>query len=252
MRAVILAAGRGTRLHPYSESIPKSLVKVLGKPLIENTIRVLKRAGIKDIIIVIGYLGDQIKRYLGDGRSLGVRITYCYNQNYTLENAVSLKEAEGELRSERRFLLLMGDHYFEDGIIESILKEGGDRIFLCIDRSPRHPPQIKDATKVLVDWDNRIIDIGKDIHVWNAVDAGLFMLDNSIFGAIHTLEVEKPSVSITDCIKYLTRRVKPVYGFDISGHLWFDIDTPQDIEFINTFLGRMDAERVGRDSLTIY
>ncbi|MEM2438494.1 MAG: sugar phosphate nucleotidyltransferase, partial [Candidatus Bathyarchaeia archaeon] len=68
MRAVILAAGRGARLHPYSESIPKSLIKVLGKPLIENTILVLKRAGIKDIIIVIGYLGDQIKRYLGDGR----------------------------------------------------------------------------------------------------------------------------------------------------------------------------------------
>jgi UTP-glucose-1-phosphate uridylyltransferase len=59
--AVILAAGKGTRLHPYSKHIPKPLTKVLGKPIIEHTIRALQSVGIKDIVVVTGYLGNLVE-----------------------------------------------------------------------------------------------------------------------------------------------------------------------------------------------
>lgn len=236
MHAVILAAGRGTRLLPQSKHTPKPLIRILDRAIIEHTIQSLQKAGIRDLIIVIGHLGHLIKEHLGNGDNLGVKIQYCYNQFHMLENAISLKVAEEKIPRGQPFLLLMGDHYFEGPMIETALGRMEYYPLLCIDRSPRHPPQIKDATKVLVDANDLVIDIGKSIPVWNAIDTGLFILDGTIFEVIRLLEKMKPSLTITDCIRYLTLNVKPVRGLDVSGYLWFDIDAPQDIDFVNSFL----------------
>jgi mannose-1-phosphate guanylyltransferase len=76
MKAMVLAAGHGTRLHPLTEQIPKALVPVAGRPMIEYSLLLLKRYGIRDIIINLHHLGDQIERYLGDGAQLGLQISY--------------------------------------------------------------------------------------------------------------------------------------------------------------------------------
>jgi NDP-sugar pyrophosphorylase family protein len=76
MKAMVLAAGQGTRLHPLTEQIPKALVPVAGRPMIEYSLLLLKRYGIRDIIINLHHLGDQIERYLGDGAQLGLQISY--------------------------------------------------------------------------------------------------------------------------------------------------------------------------------
>jgi len=234
--AVILAAGRGLRLDPHTRHVPKPLIKILGKPIIEHTISVLQSVGVRDIVIVAGYLGNHIKRHLGNGERLGVKIRYCYNRCYMLGNAVSLKAAGKALQNGEPFLLLMGDHYFEKAIIEKAVEKVNNQPLLCIDRNPRYPPQTKDATKVLVNKEGYIFDIGKNIPAWNAVDIGLFLLNDVIFEIIRLLEKQKPNLTITDCIKHLTLNVEPVWGCDVSDHLWFDIDTPQDVEFVESFL----------------
>lgn len=234
--AVILAAGKGLRLHPYTKQYPKPLTKILGKPIIEHTLYTLKDAGIKNIAIVTGYLGTFIQKYLQDGAHLGVKIQYCHNPRYMLGNAISLKAAEKALQNGEPFLLLMADHYFDKAIIEKATKNVDRQPLLCIDSNPRFPPQIRDATKVLVNQEGRIVNIGKNIPVWNAVDVGLFLLDDVIFEVIRSLEKQKPALTVTDCIKHLSLKVKPVWGCDISNHLWFDIDTRQDVEFIESFL----------------
>lgn len=76
MRAMILAAGIGSRLRPLTDTCPKPLVKVGGKPLIEYHLENLKKAGIDDIIINVHHLGEQIESALGSGEKWGVRITY--------------------------------------------------------------------------------------------------------------------------------------------------------------------------------
>ena len=233
---MILAAGRGLRLHSHTKKYPKPLTKILGKPLIEHTLQALKSVGVVDIIVVTGYLASKIQKRLRDGTHLGVKIQYCHNPHYMLENAISLKTAEKVLKNGESFLLLMGDHYFDKVVIKKALEHNNRQPLLCIDKNPRHSPQIKDATKVLVNNKNYIIDIGKEIPVWNAVDVGLFLLDNTIFSVIHSLEKQKPNLSITECIRQLSSKVKPVWGCDVSGCLWFDIDTPQDIEFVESFL----------------
>ena len=76
MKAMVLAAGQGTRLHPLTEHTPKALVPVAGRPMIEYSLLLLRRYGIRDIIINLHHLGDQIENYLGDGKQLGLQITY--------------------------------------------------------------------------------------------------------------------------------------------------------------------------------
>ncbi len=76
MRAMILAAGRGTRLRPLTDAVPKPLLEVAGAPMIAFPLRLVREAGIKEVVINLHHLGDQIRNRLGDGTQYGVHITY--------------------------------------------------------------------------------------------------------------------------------------------------------------------------------
>lgn len=106
MIAVIAAGGRGTRLASATKNIPKSLVKIGKKPIIERQIILLKRYGIKNIWVLLGYLGEQIERYLGNGRRWGVNIQYSRAEE-PMGRTGDLKEIEGKLKED--FLFLSGD-----------------------------------------------------------------------------------------------------------------------------------------------
>lgn len=76
MKAMVLAAGRGTRLLPVTEGIPKALVPVAGRPMIEYPLLLLRYYEVRDIVINLHHLGEQIERHLGNGQKMGLRITY--------------------------------------------------------------------------------------------------------------------------------------------------------------------------------
>jgi NDP-sugar pyrophosphorylase family protein len=76
MKAMVLAAGQGTRLRPLTDRVPKALVPVAGRPMIEYPLLLLKRYGIRDIVINLHHLGGQIESHLGNGAQLGLQITY--------------------------------------------------------------------------------------------------------------------------------------------------------------------------------
>ena len=109
MQAVILAGGLATRLRPITEHIPKSLIQICDKPFLQHQLERLKDGGVTDIVLCIGYLGDQIVEYFGDGRKYGVNITYSYDGNHLLGTAGALKKAEEYLYEE--FFLTYGDSY---------------------------------------------------------------------------------------------------------------------------------------------
>ena len=96
MKAMVLAAGQGTRLHPLTEHTPKALVPVAGRPMIEYSLLLLKRYGIREIIINLHHLGDQIESYLGDGKQWGLQITYSKEPE--------LLDTGGGLLKAKRFL----------------------------------------------------------------------------------------------------------------------------------------------------
>lgn len=108
MQAVILAGGLGTRLLPLTESVPKPMVPVAGRPYLEHQIEWLRRQNIEDVVLLTGYLGDQIQRYFSGGGKHGVRIRYS-REPEPLGTGGALRLAEPLLAE--RFVVLNGDSY---------------------------------------------------------------------------------------------------------------------------------------------
>lgn len=109
-QAVILAAGKGERLRPLTDNLPKPMLKVGGKPLLEHTLGNLRNQGIKDIFINLHYLPEKITDYFSDGKKWGVKITYAYEPEL-LGTAGGIKNFEKYLGDE--FLVIYGDMWSE-------------------------------------------------------------------------------------------------------------------------------------------
>lgn len=108
MKAMVMAAGRGERLRPLTDTLPKPLAPVAGKPLIVYHLEALAKAGIRDVVINLSWLGDRIKDALGDGHDYGVRIRYSEEGPVPLETAGGIFNALPLLGSEP-FLVVNGD-----------------------------------------------------------------------------------------------------------------------------------------------
>ncbi len=106
-KAVILAGGVGTKLRPYTYEIPKSLLPIKGRPILEYLIEGLKKNNIFDLIICIGYLGEKIKQYFGNGQRFGVRINYN-QEKHPLQTGGVLNSVK-KLLDNQPFLLVYGD-----------------------------------------------------------------------------------------------------------------------------------------------
>lgn len=117
MQAIILAAGKGTRLRPLTFATPKPLLIVAGKPILEHTLNALPEE-IKEAVLVIGYLGEQIKRYFGSEYK-GRKITYIH-QKKQLGTFNALKQARPALGGS--FLSLMGDDLYNQKDLARLLK----------------------------------------------------------------------------------------------------------------------------------
>lgn len=110
MYAVITAGGKGTRVASVNSSVPKPMLKINGKPVLEHQIECLKRQEITHITLTIGYLGEQIRSYFGDGSRLGVEIDYL-QEDVPLGTAGALYDLKGRVQED--FLLINGDLIFD-------------------------------------------------------------------------------------------------------------------------------------------
>ncbi|MCQ9205992.1 MAG: sugar phosphate nucleotidyltransferase [Omnitrophica bacterium] len=222
MKALIIAAGKGSRLENLSKGHPKPLINLLGLSLLERVILTARKAGIAEFIMVIGFLGERIKEKLGDGKNYGVKITYIENKEWQGGNGVSVLAAKKVLNED--FVLLMADHIFDAKILDE-LKEinlKNKECILAIDRTPREYIDLDDATKVKVE-NGRIVDIGKKIENHSGLDCGIFLLSPSIFEALEK-SVKEGDQSLSGGIRVLARDRIMKY-FDIKDAFWFDIDT---------------------------
>jgi mannose-1-phosphate guanylyltransferase len=107
MKAMVFAAGQGTRLRPLTDNRPKVLVPVAGRPMIEYSLLLLRRHGITEIVVNLHHLGEQIENHLGDGSRLGLRITYSREQEL-LDTGGGLLRAR-PLLDDAPFVLINGD-----------------------------------------------------------------------------------------------------------------------------------------------
>lgn len=145
MRAMILAAGRGERMRPLTDHIPKPLLPVANKPLIVWHIERLAAAGISHIIINHAWLGEQLVRYLGSGARYGVQLHYCAEpQTAALETAGGIVQALA-LLGNAPFLVINGDIWCDWGfhqapsVAETLIQRRAQAWLLMVDNPAHHP-----------------------------------------------------------------------------------------------------------------
>jgi CDP-L-myo-inositol myo-inositolphosphotransferase len=229
VQALILAAGRGSRLLAGS-GLGKTLVPVLGVPIIDRVITTVRSVGIVDVVVVVGYKDHLIREHLGEGVAAGIRVSYATNPFWEGGNALSVLAARDLIEGD--FLLLMGDHLVDDRIVAAMIRHDvAGSVLLAVDRSYGAP----DATRVL-EKKGRIVDIGKGIPISNATDTGVFRcspkflveLDELVAAGASELAdavggVEAHTFDIATIEPYVPklRRAVPPW--------WVDVDTPVDL-----------------------
>jgi MurNAc alpha-1-phosphate uridylyltransferase len=136
--AMILAAGRGERLRPITDTTPKPLLRVRGQPLIERHVMALARAGMERIVINLAWLGSQIRDYLGDGAHYGVPIVYSEERPHALETAGGNFRALPQLVP-GPFAVVNGDIYTDFPFETLKIAAGRDAHLVLVPNPPQHP-----------------------------------------------------------------------------------------------------------------
>lgn len=125
----ILAGGQATRLRPLSETIPKALIDIHGEPFVAHQLRLLCDHGVRQVVLCLGFLGEQVSRVVGDGSAFGMQVQYSFDGSEPLGTAGAIKQALGLLPE--AFFVLYGDSYLEcDYEAVQIAFEAGRRLAL--------------------------------------------------------------------------------------------------------------------------
>jgi len=160
MKALILAAGGGSRVRSLAAGRPKCLMPLGERPIIEWVIGALTTAGIRDIVMVTGFKAQVLKRALGNGARLNASLTYVHNRNWRKPNGLSVYAARSILGYKETFLTLMSDHLLPASIIRKVAGAPTTKCLLAVDDNVSGVFDLSDATKVRV-VDGSPVTIGK-------------------------------------------------------------------------------------------
>ena len=184
MKVVIMAGGKGTRIAQVNATVPKPMIPIEGKPILEYQIDTLKKQGYTDIILIVGHMGNVIQKYFGDGSAFGVQISYIVEEQ-PLGTAGALYFLKDEIQND--FLLLNGDIIFDVDIQKFLEYHCNQRTAATILTHPNSHPY--DSGIIIADDKNRVTNWlhKEDERLWykNRVNAGLHMFSPRIFESFH-------------------------------------------------------------------
>lgn len=174
----LIAGGKATRLKPVSESIPKSLIEINGRPFISYQLALLKSRGIHNVIICAGYLGNKIKNYLGDGNKSGINLKYSFDGGQLLGTGGAVMNAFSLLPD--KFWVMYGDSYLDTdfSVIYDFYKSSGLDSLMTVYRNSDN----WDKSNVVFDG-YKIIKYDKinKVPEMNHIDYGLGILSKDSF-----------------------------------------------------------------------
>ena len=239
--AVILAAGLGTRMRLLVHDLPKPLIPLLDRPLLEWAITGLERAGMKHIIVVTGNQERLIHQWLTEFDST-VDIDTVFNPHYRLGNGVSAQYGV-ETASTSQVVMVMADHLASPEIYKRAMlsRLAKNDLSLVVDRELVGALDIDEATRVWAAPDGAILSIGKMISPWNCIDTGVFSVSHAFCEIVSDILVENGTCSISDAVRRMIELNMRVMSVDSGGEFWMDIDTPEDLRLAEqTVLARAD------------
>lgn len=222
MKAVIIAAGMGSRLWGTTNKTPKALLPLGKATILEKIITNIAKAGILEFVIIVGYESHIIRDYMNRHQLPGIQVEFVENPDWKRGNGISVLMAEKVIPS-GNFILSMSDHVVSAQAVKRIAGHRSGKNLLLTDPNPDEVFDIDDATKVKLDG-NRIIDIGKEISDYNAIDCGIFRLTSRYYDAIRT-QIKNGRDSISGAVQDLIKNNDMNSVSLVDGEKWLDIDT---------------------------
>ena len=235
-----MAGGEGTRLRPMTASMPKPLLPVVNKPIMEHVLRLLHRHGFTETVVTVQFLASLVRNYFGDGEELGMQLEYVTEET-PLGTAGSVKNAERLLRDDT-FLVISGDALTDINLTDLVKfhRDKGAMVTVCLTRVP--DPLEFGIT--IVDDDHRVQRF-LEKPTWgqvfsDTVNTGIYVMEPEVFDYVSSDE----SVDWSgDVFPRLLEEGKPVYGFIADGY-WEDVGTHESYmrAQADVLSGRMDAD----------
>jgi L-glutamine-phosphate cytidylyltransferase len=233
VRVIILAAGQGKRLLPLTADVPKALLDIGGKSLIERQVEAFAANGLKEFCVVTGYAADKMERALDlVAKRLEVKITTIFNPFYAVaDNLASCWLARDAMNAD--FIQVNGDNVFRGDLVARLLAAGQDEIAVAINRKDAFDA---DDMKVMLDG-SRLTEIGKTLPV-DTVDAeaiGFYVFRGqgpARYAAELELAMRDPQGLkrwFPAAIGSLAKKA-PIVVIEITGLRWSEVDFPVDLQ----------------------
>ncbi|MEN3368451.1 MAG: UDP-N-acetylglucosamine diphosphorylase / glucose-phosphate thymidylyltransferase [Verrucomicrobiota bacterium] len=231
-KAVLLAAGRGTRMRNLTEALPKPMLEVRGRPILQHIVEGLRDTGLTDFLIVIGWRAEVVRDFFGDGSKLGVRI--AYETQIVQDGTGKVVELARGFTGSDPFILSYGDIL--------IAPENYPRICECLGSaetvvSVKQNEDVAQGGAVFVNDKFELIDLrekprpGEPTSPW--YNAGVYGFRPSIFDYIAKLERSpRGEYELTDAIRDLALAGKKVRALELTG-AWADVRDPEILAKLN-------------------
>lgn len=224
-KAVILAAGRGTRMRELTREVPKPMVEVRGKPVLRYIVEGLRDAGITEILVVVGYRQEVVREHFRDGSAFGVKITYV--EQVTQDGTGKVVELAKEFSGGDPFVLSYGDILVDPASYVPLTRPGDAEMMLTVryaeDTSKGGAVYLNDAFE-LVDIQEKQSQHQTSTPWYNA---GIYTFKPAIFSYVARLQKSpRGEYELTDAIRAIARDGKKVQAVEIKGY-WTDIRDPE-------------------------
>jgi choline kinase len=238
MKVVILAAGIASRLRPLTNDTPKCLLKVGEKRIIEQTVENLIANNLTDIIVVTGYLENQIREYL-QVRFPALNIQYIYNEVYASTNNIYSLGLVREAVGEEPMLMMDSDIVFDQRIISELLKSGYDNCLAL----KRHEVQDEEI-KIKVDDKGRVLEISKEVNTDEAIGESIGIelfsktMKTALFDVIdRKVRIDGKSNQFYEAaFQELIDEGYDLFAVDTTRYFCMEIDTPDDLRIAGELL----------------
>jgi len=239
MKAVVLAAGLGTRMRPLTFTKPKFLLPVAGKPALDHVLLLLKNAGINEIAMIVGYGREHLVERYGDGSEFGIKLRYIHQQKLLgTANALSLAE---DFVGNENFLAMNGDTLIDQESLNLFLRRygevaptpnfGGLMATIEVEEPEQFGIVFLKGDKV-----SEIVEKPKRVKS-RLANAGVYVFSPAIFEAIkRTRKSKRGEYELTTSIQILIKKGKMVYTSPLT--LWADIGRPWDLLIVNEYFLR--------------
>lgn len=219
-QAIILAGGKGTRLRPYTTVLPKPLMPVFDKPILDIIIRQLKDNGFTKITIAVGYLAELIEVYFGNGSKFGVEITYS-KEDKILGTAGPISLIEN---LEEDFLVMNGDILTNISFTEFFNYHTSNKSLITISKFKKDVPISLGVLKCEEDY---IVDYIEKPTLHYDVSMGIYVLNKSVLQYLPQNEY----CDFPDLILNLIQKKQKIIGYKFEG-IWIDIGRKEDYDIL--------------------